>query len=324
MEEVFIRQYALTIGRAASLVKITIPPTIIKPGGIESIPGSVGGAILADGSYQDFVTKPAAGFTITDLRIKASILDKKGGASNKNVATIEIFNLTINNQRNIGTDDTVLLKAGYKIDGAELPLIYVGQVTKVTTTKKGQDTITKIVCRASEVGRKNIRISKIPIRGETSEDIANYFASIAAQNGIPTGNVFVPVPFDVPAGLPLTGSLFTLMERFCERNALDCYVTLGKLYIEPQNSVSVVASIEVQAANIKGSIRPQDDSSGKSTSASKKGLEFTLFLDGRITAAKSVTIKFGEFRGDYNVTSVGFKMDSEGSNWDTIVSCVRR
>ncbi len=326
MEEVFLREYSLTVGRSAEIIKKTIPALIIRPGGIESKPfGPAGGGFTApDGSYQDFTVKSKGAITITELRITANITDSKVGKTAKQGAIIEIFNLIKFNQSLIRTDDTVLLRAGYKIDGQGLPLIYAGQVISVTTTKKGQDTITKLICKASEVARKNIKISKVPSRGETAATIAQYFADIAASNGIPTGNVFVPIPRPYPSGYSVAGNMFTAMEEFCSDNELRCYVTLGNLYIEPIDSIRAVTAIEVEAENIKGSIRPQDDSSGKASSQAKQGIEFTLFLDGRITSATVVNIKFGDFRGDYKVLSVKYKLDLEGSAWDTIVSCERK
>lgn len=323
MEEVFLRKYSLTIGREVDLIQKTVSSGTVKPGGIESTPLTTG-ANLDDGSYKDFVTKPSKGFTISDLRITADIVDSKSGKTNKQKTTIKIFNLSSTNQRFIKADDTVLLKAGYEIDGAELPLVFAGQVTAVTTEKKGQDTITKIICQAAAVARKNIKFSKIPVRNETSETIANYYAGVAAKHGIPTGNVFVPVVIDYPAGLAAAGNLFEAMEEFCQKTNLQAYVTLGKLYIEPIDSTPVTAALIIEAENIKGTIRPQDDSAGKTSKQDSKGIKFSVFLDGRITAAKTVTINFGEFKGDYKVTGVKFKMDSEGKDWDTIVSCQRR
>lgn len=325
MEEVFLREYSLTIGRSSQLIQKTIPALLLKPGGIESTANPAGGGFTdSDGNYIDFLVKPNGAITLTELRIKANVLDSKAGKTNKQVTTIEIFNLSRLNQSLIRSDDTVLLKAGYKIDGTEIPLIYAGQVTKITTVRKGQDTITKLVCKASEVARKNIKISKVPSRGETSETIAKYFAAIAAGNGIPTGNVFVPIALDYPAGYAAAGNLFEIMEEFCSNTALKCYVTLGKLYIEPQDAVPVVTAVIVNAENIKGSIRPQDDSTAKTSSASKKGIEFSLFLDGKISAASVVKITFGDYQGEYKVISVNHKLDSEGSHWDTIISCQRR
>lgn len=322
MEEIFLRKYSLTIGRETFLVLRTIPADTVTPGGEESTP-LTSGANLDDGSYVDFVTKPDKAITLTDLRITANIVDSKAGTTNKQKTTITIFNLSETNQKIIQSDDTVLLKAGYEIDGPELPLIFAGQITSVTTTKKGQDTVTKIICEAAKVARKNIKFSKTPTRNETSETIANYYAGVAAKNGIPTGNVFVPIAIDYPSGLSAGGNLFASMEEFCKKASLKVYVTLGKLYIEPIDSIPATVAINIEAENIKGTIRSQDDSAGKTTKQSKKGIEFTVFLDGRITAAKLVNINFGEFRGEYKVISVNFKMDYEGATWDTIVSCVR-
>jgi hypothetical protein len=323
MDDIFLRKYSLTIGREIDLIQKTVPSTTVKPGGEESTP-LTSGANLSDGSYKDFVTKPSKGITLTDLRITADITDSKAGTTNKQKTTIQIFNLSETNQKFIRSDDTVLLKAGYEIDGQELPLVFAGQVTSVTTTKKGPDIITKLVCEAAKVARKNIKFSKKPIRGETSRDIANYFAGVAAKNGIPTGSVFVPIPNEYPGGLSAAGSLFPAMEEFCDKINLKVYVTLGKLYIEPIDLTPATVALNIEAENIKGTIRSQDDSAGKTTKQSKQGIEFTVFLDGRITAATVVNIKFGVHAGEYKVLSVKFKMDYEGSNWDTTVSCERR
>jgi hypothetical protein len=324
MEEVFLRKYSLTIGRAAELIVEVVPGNLITPGGEESTPPVGSFFNLPDGSYTDFITVPSTSINISDLRIKANVVDSKAGTSNKQGTTIEVFNLSPSNQKFIRVDDTVLLKAGYEIDGSELPLIYVGQVTKVTTEKKGQDTITKILCQAASVARKNIKFSKVPARNETSETIAKYYAGVAAKNGIPTGNVFVAIPKDYPSGFSAAGNLFESMEEFCKKTNLQAYVTLGKLYIEPIDSTPATTALIVKPENVKGAIRPEDDASGKTSKQDSKGIKFSVFLDGRITAAKVVNISFGEYKGDYKVISVQFKMDYEGKNWDTIVSCQRR
>lgn len=324
MEELFNRQYSLTIGRASQLIRRTIPSTLVRPGGVESTLSPAGaGGTLPNGSYEDFLVIPNGAITVTDLRIKADLVDTKAGNTNKGVATIEIYNLSEVNQRLLRADDTVLLRAGYEIDGETPPLIYVGQVTSISSIDKGVDTITKIVCSSSEVARKNIVISKTPVRGETSRDVAEYFAGIAAMNGVPTGNVFVPVPLENPAGYPAAGNLFSVMEEFCARNALISYVTLGKLYIEPQDAIPNVAFFTIEEENVK-SLKKEEDSAGKSSTSARQGVELVVFMDGRISTARTVRITFGEFRGDYDVVSANYKMDSEGSNWDVVVSLLRR
>ena len=327
MEDIFNRRYSLTIGRAQQLILQTVPGSIIRPGGIESTPSPAGaGATLPDGSYQDFIIKPSGAITLTDLRITANIEYTKEGKTNKQTTTIKIYNLSDDNREFIRAEDTVLLRAGYDRDGDTPPLVFVGQVKSVTTERKGTEVITKLLCVDGEVAKKNIRISRRPNRDETSRDIAEYFAAVAADNGIPTGNVFVPVEIPYPSGLPMLGNLFTLMEEFCDRNNLQSYVSLGRLYIEPIDSSPVVSKVNIEEINVKDSIQKEDDSSGKtsSTSNNRAGIKVTLFLNGNISLNTVVDILFGDYRGQYDITSINHVLDFEGKKWDTIVSCIRR
>lgn len=321
MEEAFDRVYSLTIGRNNPLVERTIPQSIVRaaPG----VPQS-----LARNTYTDFNSKPNSAIIIDELRITANIQYNKEGTTNKQGTTIEIYNLTEENQRFISTEDTVLLKAGYRsIDGDNPPLIFSGQVKSVYTEKKGQDSVTKLLCTPTEVPRKNIRFSKTPVRGETSRDVADYFAAVAAANGIPTGYIYVPGEVVYPSGYAAGGNLFDAMEKFCSNLNLRCYVVLGKLYIEPiAVTAPAVAKVIINEQNVKGFIRPEDDSSGKTSSDPEKqsGIRVTTFLNANITPAKLLNVNYGPYRGDYVISSVSHKLDLEGSYWDTIISCKRK
>lgn len=320
-DEAFDRVYSLTIGRNNSLIEKTIPQLLVRPAiGVPQL--------LADPSYTDFNAKPNGALVINEPRITADISYTKEGNTNKQGTVIQIYNLLKDNQKFISSEDTVLLRAGYRsIDGDSPPLIFSGQVISVETVKSGQDTITKLVCSAIDLPRKNIRFSKSPIRNETNEDVCNYFAKVAANAGIPTGRVFVQDKVTYPSGIALNGSLWPVMEKFCSNFNLLNYVTLGRLYIEPAaETAPVVAKVVVSAENIKNTIRSEDDASGKSSSdeTKKSGIVFNTFLNGDITSAKIVNIDFGEYRGDYIISSISHKLDLEGKDWDTIVSCKRR
>lgn len=320
-QEAFDRIYSLTIGRNNPLVEKTIPQLLVQPQ--VGVP-----QLLADPSYTDFNAKPNGAILITELRITADIQYTKEGGTNKQGSVITIYNLTKDNQKFISSEDTVLLRAGYKsTDGNSPPLIFSGQVKSVSTIKQGQDTITKLICTATDIPRKNIRFSKTPVRGETNEDVANYFSDVAAVNGIPKGRVFIQDIVEYPSGYAAGGNLWMAMEKFCKDFNLNCYVTLGRLYIEPiAVTAPAVAKVIVSAENIKDSIRPEDDSTGETSKdpAKKSGIVFNTFLNGDITPAKLVNIDFGEYRGDYTISSVSHKLDLEGKDWDTIISCKRR
>lgn len=346
-EEAFDRVYSLAIGKNQLLINKTIPLPLVKPSntptplevlvdntssarppGDDSVDILVGTTSNGARSYTDFNAKPANALVITELRITADIQYTKEGATNKQGCVITIYNLNRDNQKFISSEDTILLRAGYRsIDGNNPPLIFSGQVKSVETVKQGQDTITKIICTAVDVGRKNIRFSKTPVRNETNLDVANYFSAVAASNGIPKGRVYVPDIVTYPSGYAANGLLWDAMEKFCQNYNLACYVVLGRLYIEPKAVIAPVsARVIVSAENIKDTIRPEDDSTGKSSvdESKRSGIAFNTFLNGNISPARLVNIDFGEYRGDYLVTSVAHKLDLEGKDWDTIVSCKRR
>lgn len=318
MTEVFDRVYNLAIGRNSSAVEKTIPQLLVRAG--EGVP-----QLLAKNTYSDFNTEPNEAMIITDLRITANIVYTKEGKTNKQNSTIEIYNLSKDHQAFIKTDDTVLLKAGYRnIDGDNPPLIFSGQVKTVRTERRGPDFVTKIVCSAITTPRKNIRFSKNPVRNETNEDVIKYLVNVAAANGLPTGFVFVPDRVTYPSGMPLHGRLLPTLEEFCNRFNLACYVVLGRLYVEPKAVTSPAKpKVIVTAENVKGSIGKEDDSSGTSASNDPKnisGIKFNTFLNGNITPAAFVEVTYGEYEGKYSVVGVGHKLDSEGKDWDTIVS----
>jgi hypothetical protein len=320
-EDVFDRVYSLTVGRNKGLIEKTIPQLLVQPQ--VGVP-----QLLADPSYTDFNAKPNGAILVTELRITADIQYTKEGSTNKQGSVITIYNLNRDNQKSISSEDTVLLRAGYRsTDGDNPPLIFAGQVDDVMTEKKGQDTITKLVCTATSIPRKNVRFSKMPVRNETNLDVANYFADLAAANGIPKGRVFIQDVVTYPSGYAAGGSFWYAMEKFCQDFNLNCYTTLGRLYIEPiAVTAPATAKVIVSAENIKDSIRSEDDAAGKSSPdvSKKSGIVFNTFLNGNITPAKLVNIDFGEFRGDYLISSVSHKLDLEGNSWDTIVSCKRR
>lgn len=323
MASFYGRKYELYVGRKAGLISATQSKTVIVPNGDESVPKPLrietqGQAATA---YLDFTCIPGDVMKITELRIKGNVMDSKGGKSNKNTSTIEIVNLPKAKQSFIQADDTIILKLGYDNNG-ELPVVYVGQVEKVTTTKSGRDTITKMLCGSTTVVRKNTKFSKSPRRGENLQDVCDYLSAIAASNGIPKGITIVDENITFKYGVSMEGQFFPVMEKFLDENKMHCYVSLGKLYIEPTRVRSLVDVVNINEDNVKGSIRPQQDAVGVPSADQKRGLKFSTFLDGRITASKKARIKYGEYSGDYNIISVESKFDTESKTlWDSVVDC---
>lgn len=344
MAVLFGRKYELYIGEHRNLVEQSVPFSVIVPDGAESVPGL---------PTEDHLTIPK-GILITDLRIKARVVDSKQGASsNINSSWIEVYGLSEENQQKIKVDQTLILKAGYEQDKS-LPVIYAGQVTRVSTRKQGTEVVTKIQVGTAAAVRRNVRVARTPNREETVQEIIEWFASIAAKNGIPTGRVETLIEFSYPYGYAVVGNLFARLEEFCEYHNLQTYISLGKLYVEPIDYTAFVDTVHIESHNVKGTIRAKKDGTGKTSIKSstgtsttaisdtnvssntagkvdgvsngvdpKQGIEFDTFLDGSISSAKRVRVEFGDFKGDYKVNSIAFKLDSRGKDWDTSLSCER-
>lgn len=330
MEKLFLRDYSLSIGRDTSIVSRTTSPLTIIPNGEESrIDAS---QFILDGEenpwsefggYTDFLVTPSSHLTIKELNIKATILSSNAGNSDTQETVIEILNLSDINVSKIRAEDIVILRAGYK-SLKDLPIIFVGHVIKVSTTNdNSEDRTTKIICSMSSIPRKNIKISKIPLQGETTQSIADYFAGIAAKNGIPTGNIFIPISQSYDYGFPAVGYFWDIMDEFCQYNNLKNYISLGKLYIEPIDSLQFTDVVAIEPFNVKGSISLEEDSATTTGDKNKIGIVFSTFLDGRITLDKKIRVTYGEFKGDYKPMSIEFRLDLEGSYWDTVVSATK-
>lgn len=317
MAVAFDRVYSLTIGRNEPLIERTTPPLLIRPK-----PGVP--VAIARPDYRDFNVSPQGAITLTDLQMTAEIEVTKEEESNKQGTTITVYNLSRKNQRFLKAGDTVLLRAGYRsIHGDNPPLIFSGQATKIVTTQKNENSVTTIECSASEIPRRNIKFSKSPVKGETTEDVVKFFASVAADNGVPEGNIFVAPPLQTyPSGYPAYGSLFPIMEKYCSEHGLNCYVTLGRLYIEPKRgTIPATPRIRITKDQIKGTIRPESDPEDSEESA---GVSLTVVLNGNITPSTTVFIADATYGGDYSITSVNHKLNFEGNAWDTVLSCRRR
>ena len=315
MSILFGRVYDLCIGVHPELVDSCVSSPTISPDGVES-------AITIPST--DFLSEPPSCLRITKLRIRADISDsKKGAVKNTDTSWIEIINLSKENQKKIKVDATVLFKAGYEQQLPDLPLIYAGHVTKVVTRKQGQDTVTRISCGSAAVVRRNVRISRSGIRDETIKDVLDWFADVAVSYGIPRGQkeIFVPIDYKWKAGFAATGNFFEELDKFCKDINFKAYIALGKLYIETEGTTNFIETVNIIEKNIKGSIRPDNNGTSKTTPELKQGISFNTFLDGRITTAKKVNIGFGDYSGDYKINTVSFKMDLNGKHWDTIVNC---
>ena len=308
----FGRKYELLIGNAVELVKKTTSGDVILADGEESTPSAA--------STTDFKAIPTNYMSITDLQVSGKVIDsKKSNTTNSKDTTFNVVNLSVEEQNFIKPESSVFFSAGYEGDES-LPLVYNGNVISVETLQDGPNFVTTIKCKTGAVVRRNVRVSRSPILNETVEDVINYFASILAKNGIPTGNIFIPISQVMPYGFPCAGNLFYILDDFCNSNNLKHYIALGKLYVEPIDSTEFVEVIHVEEANVKGAVTAKKDiGSVANKDGAPKGITFTTYLDGTINSSTKCEIVFGDYKGNYKILTAEHTFDLEGAAWDTKV-----
>lgn len=342
---VFGRLYSLVVGRFDRLVPkvkenlfenlvtkvaYNIPDTIANPDG-----------------YIDFNTVPASFIEFNDNQLVAKIINNK---DNTTPATIQLYNLDLEDAKQIKEDDMLILKAGYKQDVTkiqtavgegiveDLPILFVGQVVIIRTYREEQDMITEIICGDSISVKKNVKVTASWPPGTTRLKVIQDMAKLAAANGVPTGSIqtrnLLPdgktlgtLNAAYIAGYSVQGFLFDELEKLCEASGMRAYTALGKLYVEPKQVTRTVEVIRVTPAHIKGNIAPETDNTGKlsgENTNNKTGLTLNLFLSGRIQPNQILSLSGTlDYDGEYQITSVDHELNFRGEMWDTIVSCVK-
>lgn len=347
MANVFGRRYSLIIGRDYQLTQLVIPKGIVSPKLIEE-GTTLSGVVQADGSYLDFCAIPRTFFEIKDVQMKAKL-----GSSKKvnNNAEIELYNINNHTKAHIREDDFVVLKAGYDQDVESidtsvgvgeveaLPTVFVGQVVSVTTTYKAPNEITKIILGDAITVTRNVKISKSWPPGVTRLEVMQGFLDVAKANGIPTGKLvydslypdsYNRLSAQLWSGYTTHGMLIEELLKFCKSVNMKAYTVLGRLYIEPTEVTRGFGVFTVKPDQIIGRINPAADNSltfSGEKKTNKIGLEFSIFLNARVTAKDIIRIEDTEsYDGEYSIDSVAHSMDYRGTgdnSWATKITCTK-
>lgn len=359
----YIRQYSLVIGEIKELISNPQLQDITDYSNIYDV--VTGGKLQKNsdqGGYRDYVTLPDNEdvIEINELQIQVKVEYAGSGKSSPSASktTLKIYNLSKNSLKSIKTDNSVILKAGYSQD-KELPLIFAGQISSVKTTKEGANTITTILCADSFTPRKNLRVSRNFPKDTTYKEIVQYHLDQAADYGVPTGKFFIPDPSlqtgliagakaivttskynaakkapeervaeKISRGFSAFGLLFESLQNICDNIGYRSYLSQGSLYVEPNEFRINQTEVDITSDNIIGSIKLEDENTGKLSSAklNTSGITLRIPLNGSITGACIVNlsdIENEDLSGSFNVSSYKHLLDFEGKDWVTELSCKR-
>lgn len=358
MNPVYGRRYSLVIGRPgrADYTNARPPSSIAKPmtnGEYqESIYSREVNNVNVDTSFGDDRTVIPVEFREwTNTQMTADIdSSKEGDTDNNTKTTIKLWNLSKEEQLFIKKGYAVILRAGYNQDisgnepppgiaspdfnadpktlgSKDLPLVFVGEILSVSTEKQGEDTETEIICTDGSWSFKGIRVSK------TYPGVWNYYDIIedmirtgTIKYGVRFGNIFegqvmASLIYQPTIDYVVNGYFLDELSRLCNSIGYKAFFCLGKIYIEPKYEVARKPTVNYRDDSELYYIRKEDDSNGEVEGSNEdlNAIEFAGPLDGRMSVVTQVRIGEGDYEGEWSVTSVAFKLDYEGTDWDVIV-----
>ncbi len=346
----FLKRYKLTIGNNEQVIEQMGPPAPIEVPNLfptagpiktpnigwflHTLVGSLSGNTPAPPptTSMNVLTVPAGTHArvFSEVQFEAEITYKTGQSSSSDQdATIKLYNLSPESQAFIKKNYFVFLEAGYATD-KDIPLIFCGQILKVSTEKEGANVITKLLCQDNGVPAGNVRMCIWYDRGTTYIDIIRDMLDRLAKAGIPTGHFITtgvlaadPIIAKCDSGYSTEGKLVQDLIKLCASINYKAYFSLGKMYVEPAFGTERIFVVELDEDQIK-SIRPEDDASNETlNSKTPEGLRLTAFLDGRISSEKLLKITKGKYMGHYKISEVKHVLNYEGDAWDTESTCTK-
>lgn len=287
-------------------------------------------------SSNNLTTVPGNVITITDpIHINATIVDPKSGDKfNKNKSVIEFYNLAPETYNFIRTGDSIFLQGGY-VQDVDLPHVFIGLITKVSTRKSNTEVITRIEANASEMALSGVFISKSFPKNSTLRDIVNDLAKAIAQSGIPVGEINnQPIAAKLldkayPTGFIVQDSPLKALETICDQNGMIAYVTQGRLYVEPKKHRGELTKVVVVGpGQFKGQIEYEKDKKGEELTKEEDfkdnyDAKINLFLDGNITSNCLVRITVKGYEGLYSIKEIQHTMAWKDGDWDTNLTLLR-
>lgn len=348
----FNRKYSLTVTKPTDISE-SLSFFVTTPKGVGSEPPSdgvlsawstrqpLGSGYTTWKSSSDFRTIERKTTVINDLQMTATIKNNSNSSGTKgSTTTIKIFNLRdetrdlVCNKNNI-----VTLKAGYKGNTGDLPIVFTGQVIKCFTKREGHDIITYLECSEGAVLKNTIRVSldAATILGDEPRDYADVFRALAKiwnANGVATGKLVLdkytglaPVVETSPQDTPLTkgytfsGYLRKSMDSLCKDFNYTWQIVNNQLFIHPIYYKDMVATVNVSSDQIISIESNHGVKTDQSTNEEGKGVTVKLLLDGRINTTNLIRVADGRFKGTYKVVSVSHSLSYEGNDWNTTLEC---
>lgn len=297
-----------------------------------------------DRVYSLIVGKEGDAVEINNLQIRFEVTKTSSNKDKKNLASIEIYNLSEERRRKLEEDYIqVSFSVGYA--DTELVNLFRGQVTNITTsklpniltTRQGTTLITKLQLDELFKELNDTPVSKIVAAGRTVkdviqtliEDIPEVTRQEIAGNAVNTG---------LPNGYPMSGTPRQILDKLSHDYNIEWQIDSGVLYVSDRDGTySEDKSSVFSFGQFSGLIeRPEYiNEDAKRIRRAAKGkdpkkpvnpnsIKFKVLLNPSITAGSIVHLDFEPYTGYYKVGEVKHEGSFRENEWYSTLICTQK
>jgi hypothetical protein len=260
------------------------------------------------------------GVLINDLQITFDIAKTSDNKSNNgNSASIDVYNLNREQSRFLETDFIeATLSVGYADEGTRI--VVTGNVTEVSTRKKGTDRITTI-----KMGEAYKDLNHNKIKGSVAPGSTVRQAIDAIQGQMPNTSIGSlkgeNMDAVLPGGFRLSGTPRENLRKLAEAFKFEYTITGGVLNTTDVNGLSTKDTtlcpvINVETGMIDEPFRTSDEAKKSAKDKRRRrGVQFKCLLNTQLIPGSIVRIESVDITGFYRINSVRFSGDFRGNDW---------
>lgn len=266
------------------------------------------------------------GIEITEHQVSFDILKSSDNSKNSNSASIEISNLSDKSLKTFNIDYPVAtFEVGYG-NVRNLGLLFAGQVTHVSTRKRGTDRVTQILLGSGYTELNHQTVSKLVPPGKTVRDVFEELrktipnVSRGVYNGTNLNSQLIN-------GYNISGPVKQALDSLANSYKVEWRIDGDVLYV---NNKDRAESENFESAYVispsSGLIEIPYYSAGdkrRSTGddAKKQSVHFTMLINPAIRPGMIIKLENTEINGWFKVETIRFSGSYRGGNWIAEVAC---
>ena len=266
------------------------------------------------------------GLTISNLQVTFDISKSSNNTEKTNSASIEIYNLSAESLKVLDIDyPYAVFSVGYGgLNGLtpNVKRVFAGQVTNVTTRRRGTDRVTQILMGDGYVELNHTVMSKLVAPGRTVKDVAEDIRKAIpnVSRGVYNGT---NINSSLIYGYPLQGTPRDMLDELSKKYNLEWQLNDGDLYVHDKGrandeNFSDAFVISRNSGLIENAYRASGDRRKSEKDEDKKqAVQWTQLLNPELVPGSIVKLEDTFIEGWYKLTEVRHSGGWRDAAWHT-------